>query len=303
MARDYCKVLQALGTSFTVIGRGAASASDFKKATGVTARTGGVFDVLKKDSAADAAIIAVDVDQLSNTAEALMNAGTKIILLEKPGGLNLEQIQRLNEVAINKDATVWIAYNRRFYASTLTAEELLAEDGGATSVLFEFTEWSHQIRDLPLHHSVKEHWFLANSTHVVDLAFHLCGVPAIWKYWLTGSLEWHPAASRFCGSGVTDHGVLFSYLSDWEAPGRWGLEVLTRKRRFILRPMEKLQVTMLGSVKTEPVKIDDQLDRDFKPGLYRQTAAFLAREGGRFCSLVQQAEHADLYSRMGGYQL
>ena len=38
---------------------------------------------------------------------------------------------------------------------------------------------------------------------------------------LTGKLgpervAWHPAASRFCGAGITDRGALFSYLADWE---------------------------------------------------------------------------------------
>ena len=43
---------------------------------------------------------------------------------------------------------------------------------------FEFTEWSHNIR-LKLNQQVKESWFLANSTHVVDLVFHLIGLPVL----------------------------------------------------------------------------------------------------------------------------
>ncbi len=149
---------------------------------------------------------------------------------------------------------------------------------------------------------VKEKWFLGNSTHVVDLAFYLCGVPAEWKCWHAGSLDWHPAAARYCGAGMTDRGVLFSYMADWDAPGRWGLEVLTRKRRFIMRPMENLQITMLGSVQLESVELDDKLDHDFKPGLYRQTAAFINNEDSRFCTLSQQVSNVGLYVKMGGYK-
>ena len=95
---------------------------------------------------------------------------------------------------------------------------------------------------------------------------------------------------------------MFSYFADWEAPGRWGIEVMTRKRRLIFRPMEQLQVTSLGSVKVESVELSDQLDKDFKPGLYRQTQSFLAGDVERFCSLAEQVEHAKFYSQVAGYQ-
>ncbi len=301
MAQDYAKVLQALDTSFEVIGRGEASAITFDQATGITPRTGGVGVALQQASAPETAIVAVGVRQLAKTATALIEAGTRHILLEKPGGVNIEEIRQLHEVATRNDVDVWLAYNRRFYASTLKAEELIADDGGVTSVQFEFTEWSHKIRDLPKAPSVKERWFLGNSTHVVDLVFYLCGVPADWKYWHAGSLNWHPAAARFCGAGVTDRGVMFSYLADWESPGRWGIEILTRKRRLIFRPMEQLQVMHLGSVQIEPMEIESTLDKGFKPGLYRQTRAFLTEEASRFCFLPQQVRYAELYSQMGGY--
>ena len=39
---------------------------------------------------------------------------------------------------------------RDFYASTLKAEELIEEDGGISSVQFEFTEWSHLFTNNPI---------------------------------------------------------------------------------------------------------------------------------------------------------
>ena len=76
---------------------------------------------------------------------------------------------------------------------------------------------------------------------------------------------------------------------------------MTRKNRLILRPMEQLQVTPLGSVKIEPVTLEDKLDHDFKPGLYRQTEAFLQQDTTHFCTLEEQVKHADLYEKMAGY--
>jgi predicted dehydrogenase len=302
MAQDYCKVLVAQGVDFDVIGRGLGSAKSFEAVTGKAVFAGGLEKALRAHKAPDCAIIAVGVESLTDTAQRLIHAGTRRLMVEKPGGLNTLQIQSLAEKAIRYNAEVFIAYNRRFYAATSLARALIEEDGGAVSCNFEFTEWSHKIATITLGAGVKKAWFLANSTHVVDLAFHLCGFPKDWHCWHGGSLDWHPSAARFCGSGITEQDVFFSYHADWEAPGRWGVEVLTRNRRFVLRPMELLQVTELGSVKLESVMLDDQLDKEYKPGLFMQTSAFIEHRDSLFCSIGEQRRHCDLYEQMAGYK-
>ncbi len=302
MAQDYAKVLNSLEQPFEVIGRSESSATTFRAATGHAVRLGGVENALRELPSPDLAIVAVGVEQLAVVSRALIEAGTRRILLEKPGGIDSEEINRLQRVAAARRAEVLLAYNRRFYASTLKAKEYIEADGGLLSAQFEFTEWSHKIGSLPKAAGVKERWLLGNSTHVIDLAFHFCGVPADWCCWHAGSIDWHPAAARFCGAGVTTQGVLFSYLSDWQAPGRWGLELLTSERRLILRPMEQLQVTLLGDVKVETIELEDTLDREFKPGLCRQTEAFLNSDDVLFCTLDEQVNNMHFYLKIAGYQ-
>jgi len=301
MAQDYAKVLLHLKQKFGVIGRGGASAKKFELANGVSVNVGGLTSALAVSAAPDQAIVAVGVDQLAGLAIELIRRGTRRILLEKPGGLNAAEISAIAASAREHSATVLIAYNRRFYASTNLAREFIDADGGATSCTFEFTEWSHVIAPLAKPAGVKESWFLANSTHVVDLAFHLCGFPKDWRVWHSGALDWHPSAARFCGSGVTDRGVLFSYHADWEAPGRWGIEVLTRKRRLIFRPMEQLQVVALGTTRMDSVPLNDAQDREFKPGLHGQVSAFLAQDDQLFCTIDEQVSHCAVYDEMAGY--
>jgi predicted dehydrogenase len=301
MAQDYCKVLQGLRRDFAVIGRGPGSARKFELATGCAVRQGGLRTALAASAAPHQAIVAVGVEHLAGVAAELIEAGTRRILVEKPGGLNKKEIRALCQLAAAHKADVLVAYNRRFYAATSLARELIAEDGGATSCTFEFTERAHVIAPLTKGPGVKEAWFLANSTHVVDLAFHLCGQPKDWHAWHGGSLDWHPASARFCGSGITDRGVFFSYHADWEAPGRWGLEVLTRKRRFIFRPMEQLQVTRTGSNSVEDVTLDDRFDTTFKPGLFAQTKAFLDGDDRLFCTVEEQLRHCTVYNEIAGY--
>ena len=301
MARDYARVLQGLHLPFEVIGRGADSAGKFEKATGKQVRTGGLADALRADKAPEKAIVAVGIEQLAQTTIELICARVKRILVEKPAGLDLAEVESLNRIAEEHGASVLLAYNRRFYGSVQQARQCITEDGGVLSAQFEFTEWSHEIVNLSKAESVKERWLLGNSSHVIDLVFHLIGRPVDWKCWHADSIDWHPAAARFAGAGITEQNVMFSYLADWQAPGRWGVELLTAKRRLILRPMEQLQVTPLGTVKIESVDPVDSLDQDYKPGLYRQTQAFLEDNDQLFCALPEQVESVRIYSEMAGY--
>ena len=246
MAQAYAKVLQSMGVNFEVIGRGEDSALHFTETTGIPVQTGGLAQALSADKAPNTAIVAVGVEQLAPATKQLIQSGTRRILLEKPGGLNFAELSDLEAQTNSLGSQVWLAYNRRFYASTLQAEEMIAEDGGVRSFHFEFTEWSHQIKNIKKAPGVKENWILANSYHVLDFAFYLGGFPTDWKGWIRGGISWHPTSTRFCGSGVTDKGALFSYFADWEAPGRWGVEILTVKRRLIFRPMESFMLHPLA---------------------------------------------------------
>lgn len=308
MAQAYAAVLKAQNVDFRVIGRGSASSDAFSKTTGLPVLCGGLDAALTQLSAPHQAIVAVGVEQLASLAQKLISAGCRRLLLEKPGALHLAELQAVHAAAQANGAEVWIAYNRRFYASVQKVRQLAAVDGGITSALFEFTEWSYRLRDLQKAPGVKDHWLLANSTHVIDLAFHLIGLPAEgqWQGWHGGSIGWHPAAARFHGAGVSDREIPFSYQADWEAPGRWGVELLTRKNRYLLRPMEALQAIPLGAVDAQPIALDDELDHQFKPGLYRQCEAFLAGASSRMdqlCSLEEQLKAFPTYCRMAGYAL
>ncbi|MBN1840595.1 MAG: Gfo/Idh/MocA family oxidoreductase [Campylobacterales bacterium] len=303
MAEDYAKVLSGLKKQFSIVGRSAISAQRCQKNTGVPVWIGGLnsFLVQNREDFSHA-IIAVGVEALYDTAQELLDYGIKNILIEKPGALLNEQFEALLKKADKENAEVYIAYNRRFYASVLEAKKMIEEDGGVTSFNFEFTEWSHVIAPLEKGTGVKEKWFLGNSTHVVDLAFYLGGKPKNITSYVKGSLSWHPSGSIFCGAGESETGALFSYQANWESAGRWSVEMLTMNHRLILRPMEKLQIQKRGTINQEIVEtIDDTLDDMYKPGLYRQTEHFLNGTCDALCSLKEQTEQLNIYNKIANY--
>lgn len=297
IAIEYAKILKSLGRDFVVIGRGAASAVKFKEATGIEPILGGLENYLKTAPALpEKAINCVRASDLGKTNICLSNYGVKCILSEKPGFLPIEA-KTVYDAAMDNGTAIYIAYNRRFYASVLAAEKIIKEDGGLLSFNFEFTEWAHVIEaSLSIPEIEKNNLFITNSTHVVDLAFFLGGTPREMSCYQNGTVGWH-TPSNFAGSGITDKGVLFSYNANWNAPGRWAVELLTEKHRIYLKPMEQLQLQDKGSVKVYPVEIDDHLDKEFKPGFYLQTKAFLEDAVERLCTLKQQVERMDTVYR------
>ena len=300
MAVEYAKVLISLQYDFSVIGRGDGTARDFESAMGLPVERGGLDHAISRKVPPNVAIIATSVDQLASCMCMLIKAGTRKILIEKPGGIDSTEILNVYQLAVENNCEVFLGYNRRFYSSVEQAQKIIKEDGGVSSFFFEFTEWSHIVKDLVKAPGVKQHWFMANSTHVVDLAFYLGGLPRILNAHVSGKLDWHPSASRFSGSGITFDDVPFSYLADWTAPGRWGVEILTKKSRLILRPLEKLQIQFLGSLDIENVDLEDKLDHQFKPGLLVQVQAFLNSDP-RLCTILQQVELLPFYERMANY--
>ncbi len=294
MAREYAKVLNALDRKFICIGRGEKSAKEFEESTGVPAFVGGLDKYLEdKPTLPEAVIVAtVEKSHVPNCL-ALMKYGVKRILCEKPGFLYPNELDEVVKLSKEKGADIFYAYNRRFYSSVLAAEKIIEEDGGILSFNFEFTEWGHVIATYGFPKETLDNWFYANSTHVVDLAFFLGGNPVEMTCFSKDEIDWHKP-SNFAGVGKTDKGALFNYQANWNAPGRWAVELLTAKHRIYLKPMEQLQLQDKGSVKVYPVEIDDHLDKEFKPGFYLETKAFLDGDCGRLCSMEQQKNHTEM---------
>jgi len=277
MARAYAAVLNALNMPTVAVGRSKAGTHKFVEETGIAATPGGIA-AWKKSAASipSRAIITVDVVELAAVAAEVVDVGCKDILLEKPGALTRSELVKLQTKAAAAGVRIYIAYNRRFCASTLAAQKCIEGDGGEVSYTFEFNERLTQrqtLKELGVSEKVQQEWFIANSTHVVDLAFYLGGSPREIRAFTAAGPLWAPHPTLFAGAGITEHDVPFSYYSNWELPGPWSVIVGTKKRNIILQPLESLAIEENGV--TVAVDLADELDKKYKPGLYVQVKAFL----------------------------
>ena len=294
MAYEYAKVLKQMEKDFIVIGRGQQSAKIFQEKTSIKPFTGGAAKFLSSsDYSLYKAIVAVTGDQLGKVALELIKYRVKAILLEKPGGLDDQEIKLINDTASKHSAKVYIAYNRRFYASTIKAKEIIKKDGGVLSFHFEFNEPIDAIFKSSYLKRIKDRWLLHNSTHVIDLAFFLGGAPKL--------LNAQTFKNRiFIGQGIRKTDAPFTYHANWLAPGRWSLELMTKNHRLIFRPLETLQAQKSGSFNIFSVELDDKLDTDFKPGLFKEVEVFLKNTPLKksLCTIEEQINNLLWYRKI-----
>ncbi len=304
MGKEYARVLKSQQQDFFAVGNSEVNADRFRCEFNVEVITGGVVSALSGDiSVPNSAIVCTPVDVLAKTVKCLIANGVKKILVEKPGALSIQELQELEVLASRNNVDIFIAYNRRFYQSVQALKERL-ESEEIIAVNFELTEWSHLVVHELCSDEVKQKWFLANTSHVVDLAFHLSGKPQSLATHTAGEgcLKWHESASRFVGSGVTESNVLISYCGYWDGPGRWSVEIVTTQNRYVLRPMERLQAQAIGSVTIAEVdSVNYSLDEEYKPGLFLLTAAFLAERCDDLVSISEQIDSYKIYNKMANY--
>jgi len=297
MAQEYSKVLLDQQIPFKVVGRSSSRVDAFKELFPDVACFAGGLDAYKPENPTpEYAIVATNVSTLVDITKSLIAWGVKNILVEKPLAFTPDQVAEIQQQAHDRDSNVYIAYR--------AAAEQIKEDGGLTSVHFEFTEWVNRIDTQKFDEATLNNWVIANSSHVIDLVFHLAGKPKDLSCWVSGDeVKWHPSGSIFMGAGYTELDIPFNYYSNWRAPGRWSIQFSTRKHRLHFAPMEQLALQKLDSVQIEGAAIDYGLDEQYKPGVYAMVSDFLRPQpSADLCTLSHLHEMLKVYRKMANYQ-
>jgi len=273
MASQYAKGLTNMNIKdVTVSSRSKEKIFQLCKEFGFKPAEDGIDPCLSSSKKFDLIIIATNVDSLLPNAKLAIEKGHSNILIEKPGSLYSEKLLSFaKEFGSQK---VRIAFNRLLYPNLLTLKHLAQEEGGITSCLFTFTEWINTIDFNKESQEVYQRWGIANSLHVISMAYDLIGMPREFSTHCFGKLDWHPTGSIFVGGGITENNIPFSYHADWNSAGRWGIEVNTNENSYRLIPLEDLYVCHKGSVTWEKVSFKIPFP-NVKQGVAEEIASML----------------------------
>jgi|688.fasta_scaffold603721_1 hypothetical protein len=288
MSINYAKVLCALNKDFIVLGRNTLSAKKFRDLfPNVPMIT--ELKELKKINC-EFAIIAIDILHLLTYAKKMVELGIRNILIEKPGSIFLSELKDFECITMDFDINIRIAYNRRFYRSVQECKKQVQLDNNIVNVNFEFNEKLSEIDNLPIDDKIKQKWMIANSSHVFDTVNFICGDINASTQYASHQTFLHPSGTTFVGCGKLINGGLYSYSSNWGIGGRWKIEIVTNKNRYLLHPLERLKIYNVDKLVFEDLLNENEyeLDNKYKPGLFKQVEKFINYDLQDFSSISDQ---------------
>tara|TARA_B100000212_G_scaffold323158_1_gene283001 strand:+ start:15802 stop:16749 length:948 start_codon:yes stop_codon:yes gene_type:complete len=297
MGREYIRVIKELQKLYKIelicACRSEKSKKEIMLSYDIEAYTSEIPTLINTLGKFDLCIIATNIESLfAVTKTVINNKAAKKILVEKPVSFKRAELKLL------KDApNIFVAYNRRFYSSIRSLKTMTHDFSDVSSIHFDFTELVHRLKDQEISEVIRRNWLIANSSHVIDLVSYISGPVDLEKsyFGVKGELDWNGGPINFFGMGLTSRDIPFTYNSDWDSAGRWGIQVKSSSYNYLLQPMEELKYNRRGSFDTQ-VKKNCPEDESFKPGLYHQVAAFLDQNYTNLCSIQQHYQNFKVFS-------
>ena len=275
IAEEYMKCLIEFNIKYEVIGNTIKKSNHISEKYNCVCYSGGVEN-FNFNNSYENIIIATPINLLFSHLKLCITKCKDLnhIFIEKPGCLYTYQIKEI--LYIKKNINIFIAYNRRFYSSVLKGKEIIKNDK-IKKLNLCINEYKLNEISKVYEKELMENYFTIMTTHVVDLAFFLTGIPNtlnvldIDGY---GELEYHKKACIFYGSGITKNDIEFEYNGDWSESGKWKIELYLESGKILsYQPLEDLKIINIDG--TEELIKRNEIDTIYKPGYYKQINSFI----------------------------
>lgn len=211
-----------------------------------------------------AALLVVAVNELSmNSVSRECFEFPWKVLLEKPAGYNLADAEEIYAIAQERNREVFVALNRRSYASTRAARDDLNRQDGFRFVKVQDQEDPEAALAAGQPKLVVDNWMYANSIHLIDY-FRIFGRGKIRQ--VKPVIAWNPGKPSVVVSEIEfESGDIGLYEGIWNAPGPWAVSISTSPKQWELRPLEQAAFRSRGERQMQPVA-PHPWDQTFKPG-------------------------------------
>lgn len=236
------------------------------------------IDELHAKTGADLAVVAVYETAINPIMKQVV-AKPWTILMEKPVGIDVEDAEDVVAAASSFGSRVFVGLNRRSYSSTQSVLADLKDDPAPRFIHVQDQQSLDAARQTGHADVVVRNWMFANSIHLVD---YLC---ALGRGVITDVMpvaRWTSDRPGVVLAKITfasgDSGL---YEGIWNGPGPWACSVTTPRRRWEMRPLEKMSYQNAGERTLNHVE-PHAWDGQFKPGFRLQAERVVAavRGGG-----------------------
>ncbi len=232
-------------------------------------------------SSFDGIVIAIQPEKTSSVLIDLLRRTSSPILVEKPVALNGCELKEISKIHQNIWSRIYVAFNRRFFGSVKYVKDILKNDT-ILGCEFCFTEIEERVIGSEI---VRQRWMLTNSIHVFDIATYIAGYPKDILVMRSGKAAWHSAGSNFVGVSRINNGYM-NFSAYWGAAGNWEVSFITPEFKYILNPLETVQIQKRGSINRENLSLPKKMPaHSYKAGFYEQVVSFVNQERSKFISM------------------
>ena len=228
------------------------------------------IDLLIQKCSVDGLMVLVSADQIFDVTKKLLPANIPLFI-EKPAGLIPNETKTLAILADKFGTKNMVGYNRRYYSIFHKGIEIINEYGNLLGVTVEGHERFWKTDNIGFSQMILDNWIFANSTHTIDLLRFFGGDVNQIKT-MKKSLK-EQKGDQFVASIEFESGALGTYTSHWYSPGGWSVTLYSEGITVRFKPLEK-GVWIDNDFQDREI-ITDDLDKQFKPGFYRQMEAFI----------------------------
>lgn len=203
-------------------------------------RTYSTIESMLQEESPDAILVTVSYENIYDITKLLIPFKIPL-LIEKPAGTSLAQLNELIQLSEQYGTLVQVAMNRRHYEIFHKALEHM---GGIDKLSAIDVEWSETPLKLLFQKGYSREQvakiIYGNSIHGIDMAT-----------FFGGDLEnIHTQVSNFGDDfrwymqfvAKSSRGVLVSFRSSWDHPVPWKMVMSTKARRYVFAPLEKCMV-------------------------------------------------------------
>jgi predicted dehydrogenase len=195
------------------------------------------------------------------------------LLVEKPPGLSVAETEDLARRARARRVPVMVGLNRRFYSVIRKAREAIAERGPLLGITVNTPERVNEKKAIEKFAPVIDRWLFLNGIHGIDLFRFLGG--EIRRVTTAHAALHEKNGDSFAALAEFASGALGHYVSHWQSPGSWTVDLYGDGIRAHLEPLERGWILRNAG---EPVAIEpDEVDTTHKPGFWAQARYFVDR--------------------------
>lgn len=236
---------------------------------------------LYEKTKADAVIIAVNELASAGVVDDALNYPW-VLLAEKPVSLEVSIAKKIELKRAKLNRQIYIAMNRRQYASTRRSATLLQDDESRRVIEVHDQENIIAAFDNNTPNAVISSWMVANSIHLIDYFNIFCRGRLV-SVRINSELD--TQNPFFTSSYIEyDSGDIGIYTALWNAPGPWSVKITTQHQMLEMRPLERLERQIFPHKQKQIVELPDY-DKIHKPGLFIQISELIAATQGKKHSL------------------